>query len=122
MVSYPPRRLPIAVPVDMLCSMSDAIQERFGRLGVHVPKLIIPAEDTDLYRWAVIACDQHTSEPDYWKEVARVVGDAPSTLRLVFPEVFLQDPGAAERIESIQSTMREYLAAGVVREMDAGFT
>ncbi|MEE8441944.1 MAG: DUF1015 domain-containing protein, partial [Spirochaetia bacterium] len=101
--------------------MSDAIQERFGRLGVHVPRLLLPNQDVDLYRWAVVACDQHTSEPDYWKEVTSVVGDAPSTLRLVFPEVYLQDPDASDRIESIQTTMRDYLAAGVVHQIEPGF-
>ena len=101
--------------------MNDATQERFARLGVHVPELILPNREIDLYRWAVIACDQHTSEPDYWEEVASVVGDAPSTLKLVFPEVYLQDPDAPDRIEAIQTAMRNYLATGVVRRLEPGF-
>ncbi len=105
----------------MLSSMNDATQERFARLGVHVPELILPNREIDLYRWAVIACDQHTSEPDYWEEVASVVGDAPSTLKLVFPEVYLQDPDAPDRIEAIQTAMRNYLATGVVRRLEPGF-
>ena len=105
----------------MLFPMNDTIQERFERLGVHVPKLTLPNQKVDLYRWAVIACDQHTSEPDYWEEVERVVGEAPSTLRLIFPEVYLQEPDASDRVKSIQTTMRDYLTAGVVRQIEPGF-
>ncbi len=101
--------------------MNDAIRERLGKLGIHVPKLLLPNQDVDLYRWAVIACDQHTSEPDYWEEVASVVEDAPSTLDLIFPEVYLEDPDARDRIECIQTAMRDYLTTGVVREMEPGF-
>ena len=101
--------------------MNDATQDRFGRLGVHVPTVLLPTGGVNLYRWAVIACDQHTSEPDYWEEVAGVVGDAPSTLGLVFPEVYLQESDRADRIESIQSSMREYIAADVVNEIEPGF-
>ncbi len=61
----------------------------------------------DLAKWAVIACDQYTSEPDYWERVAREVGDAPSTLHLIFPEAYLGAPDAASRIGRIQDTMRQ---------------
>ena len=59
-------------------------------------------------KWAVVACDQFTSEPHYWEETQRIVGDAPSTLRLILPEVFLSN--AEERIPKINSTMDEYLS------------
>jgi uncharacterized protein DUF1015 len=105
----------------MLSSMSEAFQERFGKLGVHVPTVLLPNRDTDLYRWAVVACDQHTSEPDYWEEVADVVGGAPSTLGMILPEVYLEEPDAPYRIESIQKAMRDYIAADVVRALEPGF-
>jgi len=69
----------------------------------------------DLKKWAVIACDQFTSEPEYWNQVEKIVGDAPSTFNLTFPEVYLEKPGAAERIQNIQSTMRKYLDAGILQ-------
>ena len=44
------------------------------------------SENTDMVKWSVIACDQHTSEPEYWERVDRFVGSSPSTLRLMLPE------------------------------------
>lgn len=58
-------------------------------------------------KWAVVACDQYTSEPEYWERVARTVGDEPSTLRLVLPEVYLEE--SHDRIPGIQETMNSYI-------------
>jgi hypothetical protein len=86
----------------------------FDDIGVGVPEIYLPAVGTDLTKWAVIACDQFTSEPEYWRSVAQTVGDAPSTFNLVYPEVFLEDAGKAGRIQRIQATMRKYLADGLL--------
>lgn len=83
-----------------------------------VPCTLLPKAGVDLARWAVVACDQYTSEPDYWQAVARTVGEAPSTLHLTFPEVFLGAADAPARIASIQSTMRSYLAQGLLQERE----
>ncbi|MBR1865939.1 MAG: DUF1015 domain-containing protein [Lachnospiraceae bacterium] len=88
---------------------------------LHVPHLLMPKEGTDLYRWSVIACDQYTSQPEYWEETQRIVGDAPSTLRLTLPEVYLGEDGEEERIRSIHQTMERYLDDGTLRELPAGF-
>lgn len=84
--------------------------------GFRLPKLCLPRPDVDLQTWAVIACDQHTAEPAYWQAVEDAVGDAPSTLQLIFPEVHLGSPDAAARIRRIQDSMRRYLAEGLLRE------
>ena len=63
--------------------------------GFRLPRVCLPRADMDLFKWAVVACDQYTSEPEYWAAVAREVGDAPSTLRLIFPEVYLGTPPPA---------------------------
>lgn len=73
---------------------------------------------TDGEKWAVIACDQYTSEPDYWQGVADAAGDAPSTLSLILPELYLND-SRAQRVAEINRRMREYLAAGIFREHNA---
>ena len=52
----------------------------------YVPQLWMPKEGTDLSKWAVVACDQYTSQPEYWEEAEKIVGDAPSALRLILPE------------------------------------
>ena len=88
--------------------------------GFRLPRLLLPRPGIDLAKWAVIACDQYTSEPDYWERVAAEVGDAPSTLHLIFPEVYLDRPDAPARIEAIQQTMRRYLADGLFVEHAGG--
>jgi hypothetical protein len=80
------------------------------------PQLLLPRADVDLQRWSVIACDQYTSDLGYWERVAGQVGDAPSTLQLIFPEVFLGSAGKPERIARIQAAMRRYLAEGLLRD------
>ena len=100
--------------------MSD-LDVRLAALGVRRPQVRLPRHDVDLFKWAVIACDQHTSNPDYWREVESLVGDDPSTLHLVFPEVYLGAPDAEARIERIKATMDRYLEEGVLREEPAQF-
>ena len=87
-------------------------------LGIQIQQVYLPKPGTDLTKWAVIACDQFTSQPEYWNEVERIVGDAPSTLNLTFPEVYLEQPGGEERIKNIQSTMRKYMDEGVLQPHD----
>lgn len=84
-------------------------------LGIFVPQVYLPAPGIDPQRWAVVAVDQFTSQPEYWAQVEHWVGDAPSTLQLVLPEVHLEKPGEAQRIGQIQATMRQYLEAGVLQ-------
>ncbi len=84
--------------------------------GFRLPRPLLPRPGIDLRKWAVIACDQYTSEPDYWRRVADEVGDAPSTLHLIFPEVYLDRPDAPARIEQIKRTMRRYLEQGLLVE------
>jgi hypothetical protein len=86
--------------------------------GFRLPRICLPRPGIDLRKWAVIACDQHTSEPEYWQQVEREVGDAPSTLHLIFPEVYLGAADAQARIGRIQQTMRRYLAEGLFVDHD----
>lgn len=83
-----------------------------------LPRCLLPRPGIDLAKWAVIACDQYTSEPDYWQRVAREVGDAPSSLHLIFPEAYLGMADTRSRIAQIQDTMRSYLASGMLCERD----
>ena len=92
----------------------------WGTFGFHIPEILLPKEGTDYYKWAVMACDQFTSEPEYWDAVEDIVGDAPSTLRLMLPELYLEKPGEAERIVAIRKAMDEYLAEGLLKKMPAG--
>lgn len=86
----------------------------FDDIGVRIPEVLLPKAGVDLRKWAVIAVDQFTSEPEYWEQVEAITGDAPSTFRITLPEIFLEKPGEAERIRSIRQTMRKYLDGGVL--------
>ncbi|MDD7184080.1 MAG: DUF1015 domain-containing protein [Oscillospiraceae bacterium] len=78
--------------------------------------ILIPNKNTDMYKWSVIACDQYTSEPEYWKETENIVGDSPSALNLILPEIYLESDNVDERIENIHSAMDEYLEKNIFDE------
>jgi hypothetical protein len=84
-------------------------------LGVLIPQVQLPRPGIDLRQWAVIAVDQFTSQPEYWREVEAIVGGAPSTLHLTLPEIYLEQPGEADRIQHIQTTSQQYLDAGILQ-------
>ncbi|KAB2934451.1 MAG: DUF1015 domain-containing protein [Candidatus Contendobacter sp.] len=86
----------------------------FAGIGLQLPSLLLPRTGEDLSKWAVVACDQYTSQPDYWERVDALVGEAPSTLRLILPEVYLGAADETQRIAAIQDAMRRYLAEGVL--------
>jgi hypothetical protein len=92
-----------------------------AKLALQVPTVLLPKTGIDLNRWAVIACDQYTSEPEYWQAVDQLVAEQPSTLRLVFPEVYLEDEDGDARIAAINASMDQYLAEGVLAEQEKGF-
>ncbi len=83
-------------------------------IGVQVADILLPKAGINLTRWAAIACDQFTSQPEYWQKVAETVGDAPSTFKLTLPEVYLGTAEEAARIQSTQQAMRQYLAEGLL--------
>lgn len=88
---------------------------------VSVPEILMPKKGTDLYKWAVIACDQYTSQPEYWEETARIVGSAPSSLHITLPEVFLETGDVTAMTEQINCTMKQYLSDGTLTKLPAGF-
>ena len=80
------------------------MNKKFEKLGFYPADILMP-KDCDMTKWAVVACDQFTSEPEYWEAVEKQVGDAPSTLRLILPEANLKAPNVDELIENINSSM-----------------
>ena len=70
---------------------------------------ILLPKNTDMTKWSVVACDQYTSEQDYWDKVKEIVGDSPSTLNLTLPEIYLEDSDVEERIKKINNNMKELL-------------
>ncbi len=92
-----------------------------SQLGVHIPEIMLPEKNTDLNKWAVVACDQYTSEHEYWKEVETLTKGYPSTLKIIFPEVFLEDGDSDVRISDINSTMKNYIEDRVLTGLDGCF-
>jgi hypothetical protein len=83
-------------------------------LGIQIPNILLPNNSVDFHKWAVIACDQFTSQPEYWQQVSKIVGDEPSTFHITLPEIFLGKPEEALRLESTQAKMKEYLDQGIL--------
>lgn len=78
--------------------------------------LLLP-KDCDMGKWSVVACDQFSSQPEYWDALDKSIGNAPSTLRLMLPEAYLDAEKEIEQAERINAKMREYLDAGVFLEL-----
>lgn len=78
--------------------------------------ILLPNDGIDMEKWSVIACDQFTSQADYWKAVEKYVADAPSTLNVVFPEIYLGTITDDERIKYINTTMDTYLTDGTLKQ------
>ena len=79
--------------------------------------ILLPAFAQDAAKmrtWSCVACDQYTSEPEYWNDVEAIVGDAPSTLRITLPELYLSE--AAARIPAINAAMERYMDDNVLTE------
>ena len=82
----------------------------------HNADILIPKSSVDMSKWSVIACDQYTSEPEYWEQVSANVGSAPSTLNLILPELYLEQDDVSERIGAIHTAMDNYLTDGIFDE------
>jgi len=90
---------------------------KFKSIGFYPADILLP-ESADMTKWAVVACDQFTSQPEYWQAVEETVGDAPSTLRLILPEARLNEPNVENSIAEINGAMRKYLDSGVFRTLE----
>jgi len=83
---------------------------------IHPSSILLPKKGIDLSRWAVIACDQYTSQPSYWEALQEWIAEHPSTYRLIFPEVYLHKDNDAT-IQSINQTMKQYLDEGMFEDI-----
>ncbi len=97
------------------------INKRLEHIGIQIPRILMPSKDISMEKWAVVACDQYTSERDYWKDVEKNTNNSPSTLNLVFPECYLEDPNPDERIKNINQNMDKYLEEEVLVESEKAF-
>lgn len=84
------------------------MKNNFAELPFKPADILLP-RDCDMSKWSVVACDQYTSQPEYWARVARNVGAEPSALHLILPESCLEGPGVEQDISEINLTMARYL-------------
>ena len=92
----------------------------FDRIGIRPARILLPAASVPPETWACIACDQYTSEPEYWQKAYDTVGSAPSALRLILPEVNLKR--SEQLIPGIHAAMADYLREGLLAPaVDPGF-
>ena len=96
------------------------MQKTLESVALHVPTILLPRPDIDLSKWAVIACDQYTSQPEYWQQVADFVGDSPSTLHMILPEVYL-DRNTDDQVANINRSMQACLDQGLLVAQPPGF-
>src|SRR5574344_662062 len=93
----------------------------FSTLGFKAADILLPKKGIDCEKWAVVACDQYTSQPEYWESISEYVGDSPSTLRLIYPEVYLEKGDKNAIISSINENMNKYLKDGIFTEYKDSF-
>lgn len=93
----------------------------FSSIGLMAPNILLPKAGVDLKKRAVVACDQYTSQPEYREEVTKFVGTDPSTLSIIYPEVYLEEANKAERIQKIQEMMANYLNQGILEDQGECF-
>ncbi len=89
------------------------------KIGFYPADILLP-RDEDYEKWAVVACDQFTSQPEYWQEVEEIVGDSPSTLHMILPESKLNAPNVEDYILNINRSMENYLDSGVFKTLEGG--
>lgn len=92
------------------------MNKKFDKLGFYPADILLP-KNADMTKWAVVACDQFTSQPEYWEAVDKTVGDAPSALRLILPEAKLSDEHVDRHIADINAAMERYLSGGVFQTL-----
>ncbi len=96
----------------------------YDNIAVSAADILLPAPGTDMKKWAVIACDQYTSEPEYWEKADSFVGTARSSLRIVLPEVYLGTDTEEQiegRLQDIRKNIDSYISEGAWDKPMEGF-
>ncbi len=83
---------------------------------IFVPEIFLSIASIDLKKWAVVACDQFTSQPSYWKKLREYVEDVPSTYHLILPEVYLETMNDS-MISNINQTMEDYIKNDYIKSI-----
>jgi uncharacterized protein (DUF1015 family) len=93
---------------------------RYFIMTLNKADILLP-KYADMKKWSVVACDQYTSEPDYWTGVENIIGDSPSTYNLVLPEIYLENEDVEDRIKTVNNNMNSYISEGVFSCYDSSY-
>ncbi len=85
-------------------------------MAVFNPADILLPSGVDMKKWSVVACDQYTSQKEYWDRVKEYTKDSPSTFNLIFPEAYLKDNDIASVAAYIAENMQDYIDKGIFNE------
>lgn len=96
------------------------MNDKFKNIGFLPADIMLP-KNCNMTKWSVVACDQYTSEPEYWNKVEQIVGQEPSTFHITLPEIYLKDKDVSTRIENINKNMDKYIENGVFKEEKDSF-
>ncbi|MCK5671923.1 MAG: DUF1015 domain-containing protein [Spirochaetales bacterium] len=97
------------------------LDKRLEKLGIQIPRILMPGKNISMDKWAVVACDQYTSELDYWEDVENYIEQSPSTFNLIYPECYLEESDPEKRIKNINMNMENYLKNGILIENEPAF-
>lgn len=93
---------------------------KFRNQPIVAPDFLLPRKGIDLSKWAVVACDQFTSSPEYWNELKSYIDDEPSAYNMILPEVYL-DSTKDQTFNQIYDAMKEYLKDGTLQSIGSSF-
>lgn len=88
---------------------------------VVAPHILLPRKGTDMSAYAVIACDQFTSQVEYWNDLKDMIGDKLSTFHMIYPEAYLESTNQSEYIQKINQTINSYLKDNLLVDMGECF-
>lgn len=79
--------------------------------------ILLPKPGTDMTKWAVVACDQFSAQPEYWQALDDFVGGAPSSLRLMLPEAYLGAADVEARKAAMAEEMKKYMVGNIFQNI-----
>lgn len=97
------------------------MEYRVKNIGIKVPEALLPDKKVNMRKWAVVACDQYTTNEAYWREVERTVGGSPSSLHIMLPEIYLKAADRDARIAGAKENMTRFIDEGILTLLPEGF-
>lgn len=93
---------------------------KYEKTAFYPADILLP-DKCDMSKWSTVACDQYTSQPEYWRNVESIVGESPSALKLMLPEMYLNTDNVSDRIHKINEAMQRSISKGIFREIPQSF-